>query len=232
MTLDLEPWNQLLQLYVNDCGRVDYQSWQNQGQHKLCQWLRKLSDLDLANLTSDQRLALWLNLYNALTIAQVLKNYPLDSIFPKLMGIPNLIAFWRFFQRSLYQIGGKNYSLNRIEHGVLRREFRDPRIHFALVCASVGCPWLRRQAYFPELVHIQLNEDAHRFINNPNKVIYCREENLLYLNPIFRWYRQDFLQVSGSVVDYLQIYLDIAVDSQVNLQIRYLDYDWSLNALQ
>lgn len=225
--MDLATWDNLLQEYVNESGEVDYQRWKVENEITLLQWLTQLSTIDLTTLESEELLAFWVNLYNALTIAEVLKKYPLDSIFPRVLGIPNILSFWAFFQRKIWSNGGNNYSLNQIEHSLLRKKFNDPRIHFALVCASVGCPWLRPEAYTPERVDIQLSEDAHRFIKNPLKVRYLSTENCLYLSLIFRWYRRDFEQVAPSVGEYVQTYLDIPLSESIT--IRYLPYDWSLN---
>ncbi|MGK7931720.1 MAG: DUF547 domain-containing protein [Microcystaceae cyanobacterium] len=227
MILNFTQWNCLLQQYVNELGQVDYQRWKKDHPTELTQWLIQLSKLDLSLLDSDELLAFWLNLYNALTISQVLDYYPIPSIFPKVWGIPNLIAFLAFFKRPLWQNAGKHYSLNYIEHQILRKQFDDPRIHFALVCASVGCPLLRQEAYTPQQVQQQLSQDAYRFINNPQKVHYVLEENCLYLSPIFRWYRQDFAKVTKSLTEYLLLYLEVSLPS--SFSCRYLSYDWSLN---
>ena len=108
--------------------------------------------MSLEELSTDDQLALLINLYNALTIQQVLAAYPIDSICPKILGIPNWLAFWRFFSRTVFAMNGTALSLNTIEHGILRKQFKEPRIHFALVCASMGCPVLRNEAYLPDIV--------------------------------------------------------------------------------
>ncbi|MGK7947051.1 MAG: DUF547 domain-containing protein [Microcystaceae cyanobacterium] len=226
MNLNFNQWHDLLQRYVNDLGQVNYQKWKTENPTLLNQWLTGLTELDLYTLETEELLAFWLNLYNALTISQVLERYPIKSIFPKVWVIPNLIAFLAFFQRPLW----RNYSLNQIEHQILRKQFNEPRIHFALVCASVGCPLLRPEAYTPQRIQQQLSEDVERFINNPTKVNYVAEETCLYLSPIFRWYRQDFRKVSPSIKEYLQPYLNISLPSSVS--IRYLPYDWNLNQLE
>ncbi|MBF2075350.1 MAG: DUF547 domain-containing protein [Synechococcales cyanobacterium C42_A2020_086] len=226
------PWDELLHRYVNQDGQVNYAAWQRESVSLLDDWLDQLSNrfynLSLtASLNSDARLALWINLYNALVIREVLKVYPISSIRPTVLGIPNWLAFFRFFQRSIYRIGNQEYSLNRIEHGILRPEFGEPRIHFALVCAAVGCPLLRPEAYQPDRVQDQLEDDAQRFINNPQKVRY--EPPVLYCSRIFQWYRPDFLRVSESVAAYIQSYLAAPILSEPSPTIRYLHYDWQLN---
>lgn len=226
--MSFQPWDELLHQYVDDRGLVDYRAWK-QSTSKLTDWLEELSLINPEQLSSDQQLALWLNLYNALTIRQILKRYPLKSILPKFFGIPNWIAFFAFFSRPIYSLNRQRYSLSKIEHDILRQQFSEPRIHFALVCASIGCPLLRNEAYTSDRVTVQLEEDAKRFINNLHKVYYDSEAEILYCSKIFKWYAKDFLQVANSIPEYIQIYL--ASDNALNAdtRIEYLDYDWSLN---
>jgi hypothetical protein len=226
---DFELWDRLLQEYVNDQGRVDYRRWQRSGYQDLCEWLDRISSSDPAELTTQQQLALWLNLYNALTIRQVLQQYPVRSILPSLLGLPNWLQFFLFFQRPVYRLNGEEYSLNRIEHGILRSQFQEPRIHFALVCASIGCPLLRNRAYFPDTVFDQLEDDAKRFIGNPDKVRFDPQTGTLYCSKIFKWYQADFLKVASSVPNYIEPYLQTSLPAAT--PIRYLHYDWSLNAI-
>ena len=229
-TIDLRIWDELLQRYVDDLGRVNYRRWKAEGADVLRVWLESLADLDLADFTdADARLALWLNAYNAIAISQVLEVYPIASIRPKVLGIPNWLSFLDFFTRSNTIVGGKKYSLNQIEHAILRPEFAEPRIHFALVCASVGCPLLRRGAYFPESVRTQLEADASRFIHNPDKVRYDAQKKTLYLSKIFKWYEEDFVKAAGSVADYVGGYLGPEAAVGDGWAIVFLPYDWNLN---
>lgn len=226
--LDFQPWNELLHRYVNEGGLVDYRAWQRSPQ-QLTEWLQQLSQTNLEQLSNSQQLALWLNLYNALVVRQILKRYPIETILPRLLGIPNWIAFWAFFSRPVYKISGDRYSLNNVEHDILRQKFSEPRIHFALVCAAAGCPLLRNEAYTPENVTTQLDEDARRFINNPDKVYYDREREVLFCSKIFKWYQRDFLQAAESIPQYIQTYLATDLPLNAAIPVKYLDYDWSLN---
>ncbi|MEG4331382.1 DUF547 domain-containing protein [Microcoleus sp. AT9_A2] len=229
-TIDFTIWDELLQRYVDDLGRVNYRGWKAEGADVLRAWLESLADVDLADGTdADARLALWLNAYNAIAISQVLEVYPIASIRPKILGIPNWLSFLDFFTRSNSIIGGKKYSLNQIEHAILRPEFAEPRIHFALVCASVGCPLLRRGAYFPESVRTQLEADANRFIHNPDKVRSDAEKKTLYLSKIFKWYGEDFVKAAGSVAEYVGGYLGPEAAVGDGWAIVFLPYDWNLN---
>jgi hypothetical protein len=224
-TMSYDVWNEMLNRYVNQQGLVDYRAWRAERQ-TLSDWLTEVTAGDPSRLDSHEALAFWINLYNGLVIEQVLLRYPIDSIRPEIWGIPNWLGFLRFFQRPVCKIGGQPYSLNDIEHGTLRRTFREPRIHFALVCAAKGCPLLRPEAYWPERVEQQLEEDAQRFIRNPDKVRH--QAPVLYCSKIFQWYGQDFAQAAGSVPAYVQRYLSINTPEN-QLQLRYLKYDWGLN---
>ena len=232
-TIDFRIWDELLQRYVDDLGRVNYRRWKAEGADVLRVWLESLADVDLADFTdADARLALWLNAYNAIAISQVLEVYPIASIRPKVLGIPNWLSFLDFFTRSNTIIGGKKYSLNQIEHAILRPEFAEPRIHFALVCAAVGCPLLRRGAYFPESVRTQLEADASRFIHNPDKVRYDAQKKTLYLSKIFKWYEEDFVKAAGSVAEYVGGYLGPEAAVGDGWAIVFLPYDWNLNRVE
>lgn len=233
MTPDFTLWDQLLRRYVDAQGRVDYGAWKAEQYEALDLWIRSMESIDLAS-DLDTQLAFWINLYNALTIRQVLERYPISSIRPSFLGIPNWIAFLRFFETQIFTLGEERYSLNRIEHGVLRGKYKEPRIHFALVCASIGCPLLRSQAYQPDQIQDQLNEDVRRFINNPDKVRLDSgsdsRSKILHCSKIFKWYRRDFLSVSPSVQDYIYYYRDQVLPAiRAITPIRYLPYDWSLN---
>jgi hypothetical protein len=228
--INFTAWDELLNQYVDSQGRVNYRAWKAESSQALNQWLADIEEVDIRSMSHpDERLALWINLYNACTIASILERYPISSIQPKIFGIPNWIGFAWFFYRPAHKVAGRYYSLNHIEHQILRREFDEPRIHFALVCASIGCPLLRNGAYWAESVRVQLEDDAIRFINNPDKVRYDSQTQTLYCSKIFKWYRSDFLKVAPSIPDYIRPYLksDSAIASSI--PIAYLNYDWSLN---
>lgn len=227
--INFTPWNQLLQEYVNDQGQVNYRRWQRESAGALDDWLKSLRSVDLRQLSSDDKLALLINLYNALTIQRVLAVYPIESIRPTRLGIPNWLAFWRFFNRPLFQLQDQSLSLNTIEHGILRQEFKEPRIHFALVCASMGCPVLRNEAYWPDIVEAQLETDANNFIHNTDKVLFDQNSGVLYCSKLFKWYGQDFLQVAPSVPAYISQYLTEYPEVAEAEAIQYLSYSWDLN---
>lgn len=227
MSVQLDRWDQLLQCYVNPQGRVNYRAWQSESATALADWLQHIAAENWQSGSEDEQLAIWLNLYNALVIQAVLQRYPIASIQPKVLGVPNWIAFLRFFTQPVFAMSGHRYSLNDIEHRIIRPRFREPRVHFALVCAAIGCPLLRHEAYHPERVRQQLEDDADRFIHNSAKVRY--EAGVLYCSKILKWYRKDFLAVSASIPDYLHRYLTDIDVLNAEVPIHYLRYDWNLN---
>lgn len=225
--INFSTWDQLLREYVNNEGQVNYQRWRLEAQAELTQWLNSISNFQLQQLSTNEALSLLINLYNALVIDQVLKQYPIASIRPTLLGIPNWISFLQFFTKQIYTLDNQRITLNDIEHKILRQHWEEPRIHFALVCAAKGCPLLRNEAYQPSQIYDQLEADATRFINNPNKVKYIPELNLLQCSKIFKWYKKDFLQVTPSLTAYISRYLSVTIPTSV--RVKYLPYDWSLN---
>jgi len=217
----------MLRTYVKD-GQVDYAQWQIESSQSLTQWLDSVRNVDIFQLERLEAIAFLINLYNALTIEQILQKYPVDSVRPKILGVPNMASFLLFFSKNVYTLNDQQISLNNIEHDILRDRYQEPRIHFALVCASESCPQLRSSAYLPEQLEQQLTEDAQQFINNPAKMRYDEASKTLYCSKIFKWYEADFVAQAGSVIDYIQPYLNpqkIAADAK----IEYLPYDWSLN---
>ncbi|MCP9916952.1 DUF547 domain-containing protein [Cyanobium sp. ATX 6F1] len=223
---DLLTWDQLLHHYVDRAGRVDYQAWSTHDPQTLARWLAQQS---AETHGREDHLAHWINLYNAFTIEAVLSAYPIRSIRPTLMGLPNWIAFLRFFQRRVYRLGRDRFSLAQIENRMLRQLSGDPRLHFAIVCASVGCPLLRSEAYTPERVEEQLEEDMIRFINNPAKVRFDPEGGVLYCSKIFKWYEADFLAVAPSLPAYILPHLRGLSPPVHEPRIAFMTYDWSLN---
>ncbi|NJR64879.1 MAG: DUF547 domain-containing protein [Leptolyngbyaceae cyanobacterium CRU_2_3] len=224
--MDFSRWNTLLHQYVDSQGRVNYLAWKQEQPDAIAQWIDRLEP---CYYQRDEQLALWINLYNALTIAAVLENYPIASIQPRIWGFPNWLGFLWFFYRRSHLVFGRRYSLAQIENQILRQQLQEPRIHFAIVCASIGCPLLRNQAYQPESVHQQLEADVGRFINNPDKVRYDSVSGILYCSQIFKWYRQDFLKGTPTIASYIAPYLKQDAALTEATPIAYLPYDWSIN---
>ena len=220
-----DRFDQVLQKYVDSQGRVDYAGLKSDPGT-----LESYLDLLAVNAPSDKAtfqtgLAFWINAYNALTIKGVLDHYPTTSV-------RKIRLFGGFFSRIKFQVGGRSYTLDNIEHDIIRYEYGDPRIHFALVCASLGCPILEKRAFVPETLEERLDNATAKFINNPEKVRLDRENRVLYLSKIFEWYTEDFEDTHDSVINFIAEYLpetDAAFLKKEKVQLQYLEYDWSLN---
>lgn len=209
-------WDQLLKNYVSSNGTVNYKEFKIE-RSKLNTYLNQVSkDPPSDQCPKNQEIAYWINVYNAYTIDLILQHYPVKSIRDINNGKPWDLEF--------ITIGGKKYSLNQIENDILRKKFSDPRIHFAINCASKSCPKLMNAAFTKEQLDVQLNTLAKAFINDPekNKI----SANKAEVSEIFNWYKDDFTK-SGSLIDFLNKYSDNKLSP--GAPISYLAYDWSLN---
>lgn len=226
-------WTQLLTRYVQD-GVVDYASLANGGQEQLQAYLDSLESVspqEFARWDRNEKLAFWVNAYNAYTVRLILDHYPIDSI--RSIGLFPNSAFRRDFI-PLGHLSGQDeeISLDEVEHGILRPEFKEPRIHFALVCAAKGCPKLRAEAYRAQELDRQLDEAAREFLRNPEQNRYDASTNTLYLSSVFDWFAEDFQQAAGSVPAFVARYLEEDAAENVRARqprIEFLDYDWDLN---
>ena len=222
------PWDDLLRTYVTD-GAVDYKRWQTEAADVLDGWLAKVSTVNVEQLETAEGIVFLINLYNAVVVQQVLRQYPIESVRPEIGGlVPNWISFLSFFKKKVYCLNGRDVSLDNIEHDILRKRYAEPRIHFALVCAAKSCPPLRSGAYFPQQVFEQLEEGAQQFVNNPEKVRYEATQNVLFCSKIFDWYEKDFLTQANSVADYVQRYWQ-GSEFSPGVSVEYLPYSWALN---
>lgn len=219
-----ELWDQLLKKNVSNEGNVDYQGFIADSV-TLNQYLKLLSNNppNPIDWRDAEQLAYWINAYNAFTVKLIVDNYPVASIhdLDPTLYVPLINTVWHI---KFFNIGGEEFNLDRIEHDILRKKFDEPRIHFAIVCASYSCPPLRNEAYTSDRIMEQLEDQAVKFINNPkwNRIT----EDSLELSSILKWFKSDFTK-KGSLIDFLNSY------SKVNIHegaiIHYLDYNWSLN---
>jgi hypothetical protein len=219
-----EEWTSLLEKHVRADGMVDYAGFvADRG--VLGKYLDKLSEgmPDPENWSENERLAFWINAYNAFTVKLIIDNYPVESIkdLNPAIAIPMVSTVW---QKKFFSIGGKDMSLDEIEHDILRKEFDEPRIHFAINCASVSCPPLRNEAYVAGRLDEQLEDQAVQFINDPSRNQLDPEEP--GLSRIFSWFGGDFRK-NGSLVEFINRYARIPLKEDAD--ISYLPYDWDLN---
>ncbi|WP_420460464.1 DUF547 domain-containing protein [Neolewinella sp.] len=208
---DHTAWDELLRKHVSAAGRVDYVGFQRDAA-ALDTYLTTLAEETPGeDWSRDESLAYWINTYNAYTIKLILDNWPLESI-------RDINEPW---DKKWIALAGKTYSLNQIEHEIIRPTYREPRIHFALVCAARSCPPLPNQAFTAQNLNELLDQRARGFIND--EALNVTQEEVVRVSPIFDWYGQDF----GEVREYLNKYL--TTDIPDGKEINYLDYDWSLN---
>jgi hypothetical protein len=212
----------LLKQYVNQ-GMVDYRGFKNE-EVVLDQYLKDLENTDSRKLSGSERFAFYVNAYNAWTIKLIL------SAYPGLKSIKELGSFLSTpWKKKIARIDGEVLTLDAIEHDILRKQFKDPRVHFAVNCASQGCPPLRPEPYQGNILNRQLEEMAAAFLNDPARNYL--DGNTLYVSSIFKWFAEDF---NNDIVGYFLKYAredfkKRLEDNRDKIKIKYLDYDWSLN---
>jgi hypothetical protein len=229
--IDHAPWEQLLTKYVNVDGQVNYQGWKRSSSDVglLDQYLNHLSTArrNVAS-TRESKLAFWINAYNAVTIRGILREYPTTSIrnhTPKLWGY----HIWKDLQ--LY-VGGEPISLDAMEHEILRK-MSEPRIHFAIVCASIGCPRLLNHAYRADQIDAQLNLNAKDFFSRRQNFQYDIGRKQFRMSAILNWFGDDFGSTQQAKLRRISAWLptpESAGAAKRNaVSVSYLDYDWNLN---
>lgn len=239
----------VLKTFVHD-GSVDYAGLQKNraGIDRFVSDINSVNQEEYSKWTRNQQLAFWINTYNGWLLQTVINHYPIKKRF-----LPGLI----FPENSVQQIpgiwkgittkaAGEDVSLDRIEHKILRAQFKEPRIHFAIVCASHGCPLLRNVPYLPATLDEQLDQAARDFLNNPAKVDIDPAKREVALSHIFKWFSEDFVRFAGEdwkknystdkagplafVCKYRAPAECDALKTQ-SYSVKYLDYDWSLNEM-
>ncbi|GIW82721.1 MAG: DUF547 domain-containing protein [Gemmatales bacterium] len=228
--VDHSSYDALLQRYVDDQGMVAYAQWkQNAADLKqLDDYLARLGCVDLQSSASkNDRLAFWINAYNALTLKGILKEYPTSSI----RNHTAKIAGYNIWKDLLLWVDGQYYSLDDIEHSILRR-MGEPRIHFAIVCASKGCPQLWNHAYSGKNLDAELTANARRFFAKPANFRADAQNRTVYLSQLLQWYGRDFASTSAGQLQRLRPYFPHPEQLgwlNGKVTVRYLPYDWSLN---
>lgn len=218
-----ELWDTLLQTHVSPEGKVNYKGF-IQDSLKFNAYLKLLSanHPNDKNWSTDERLAYWINAYNAFTVKLIVDHYPTESIKDIKKGIPFVSDVW---QINFFEIEGKSYNLNNIEHGIIRKRFAEPRIHAACNCASFSCPRLRNEAFTAARLNEQLDDQMRYFINNKTKNELDADNPKM--SKIFKWYGGDFKKTGKSVREYINQYAKVKIKKGAD--IDYKDYIWTLN---
>lgn len=215
-------WDKLLKKHVDNKGMVDYKGFK-QDRNELKKYLDLLSkNAPSSKWSKDEKLAYWINAYNAYTVELILEHYPLKSIkdIGSSIKIPFVNTPWDV---KFIEIGGKKMDLNNIEHGIIRKQFSEPRIHFALVCAAKSCPPLRNEAYTADKLDKQLDDQGRDFLNDPTKNIVTKDKATI--TKIMDWYGGDFKK-KMPIKDWINKYAKTKLETD---NISYMDYKWALN---
>ena len=219
-------YGDLLNQYVRD-GLVNYEAFKrHEGQLKI--YITELARVEKSEFNGwkqEERLAYLINLYNAVTLALVLEHYPVESI-------REIRSFLKGpWKQPVVPLFGKKKTLDYLEHKVMRKKYADPRIHFALVCAALGCPALRSEPYSPYKLEGQLEDQGRIFLRDTDKNYVDHRTQTLYLSPIFKWFKSDFKSVGG-VQTFVAPYFDkkgrIFLRT-AEYKIHYTRYNWRLN---
>jgi hypothetical protein len=237
----MEDYDRLLHTYVTDDGWVDYGGLARE-RGVLNKFLDALGSAPQDSFKDDaERLAFWINSYDAFTLADVL-----DLVYGKHQGVQKVEGF---FNGRKHLVAGEHLTLDEIE--TRGRNLHDPRIHFAIVCASTSCPKLQRFAYKREVLNRQLEQAARQFFGDQNRGLrFDSEKNELYVSPILKWYAGDFTGASGGsgrmwalvkaavsgneLLNFISKYAPADVADRIKRNpptLHYFEYDWSLNSL-
>ena len=242
-------YGNLLQRYVNDKGLVDYRGMLKE-KGKLDAFASRMATMkrsDFDTWKEPDRIAFWINAYNALTLKTIIEHYPIQPTFPARFRFPansirHIPGVW---DKLAFEVMGQNLTLDNIEHDILRKHFNEPRIHMAIVCASKGCAPLRNEPYTGERLDAQLKDQTIRFVANPKKISLDTQKGVVGLSPYFKWFGEDFIRTYGTSaqftglsekerasLNFISTYLSLPQQKYLakgNYTIKYLDYDWSLN---
>jgi len=229
--IDHSLWQSVLDDYLveDDSGinLIDYEGLQGDNDGRIASYINELSSIDPLNLDKPNQKSYWINLYNALTVRLVVENYPIQTITE----LGESLLSRGPWNDKLLQINGRALSLNHIEHRILRPLFNDYRIHFAVNCASIGCPNLSPRAFTAENIEDHLTQLTVAYVNHPRGLRF--ENGQLHLSSIFHWYQDDFAEDEQGLLDAISRYTDDETSARIkNYQGNIaFDYDWKLNGL-
>ena len=227
--IDHNAWDELLSSYAvmgdEDIVLVDYAAIEDGGKDALDSYIASLEQVEISEYPRDEQFAYWVNLYNAATVQVIVENYPLDSI--RDIG---LLGQGPWKDKSI-TVEGRELSLDDIEHAILRPIWQDVRIHYAVNCASIGCPNLALKAYRSDLLEEMLDEAAVAYVNHRRG--FAERDGELIASNIYDWYQSDW----GTEQDVLAHAREYANEETAELlqDAEYIDgydYDWSLNDSQ
>jgi hypothetical protein len=227
----LSDWAGLLVTHVRPSGdgisRVSYAAWKASAADlsALDGVVRQLASTRVSALPRPEQFALWVNLYNAVTLQVVLERYPVASIRDIR---PNPVSIGPWGSKRV-AVEGRELSLDDIEHRILRRQWREPRVHYAVNCASIGCPNLMPRPWVAATLDADLDAAARAYVNHPRGVRVVGEGRVR-VSSIYRWFREDFGNSDAGILEHLRQHAAPALAQRLaGARIAGHDYDWSLN---
>jgi len=216
-----DAFTELLSKNVDETGKVNYQGFIDE-KDKFTEYLNLLtSNKPTDKWSKNAQLAYWINVYNAFTIKLVSDHYPIASIKDIKNGIPFVNTVWDI---KFIEFPDEKIDLNKVEHGIIRKDFDEPRIHFAVNCASYSCPRLLNEAFEADKLEEQLSKMAKDFLADERKNIITKDK--LQLSKLFSWFKGDFTN-DETLIEFLNKYAPVQIDE--NAEIDHLDYSWELN---
>lgn len=230
--VDHAAWDAFLARHVHPgedgVHHVSYAAAKGADEAALADYVRMLEGTDVDALDRDEQFCFWGNLYNARTVLLILEHWPVRSI-TEIRISPGLFSFgpWR---RKLMEVKGEALSLDDIEHRIMRPIWRDPRVHYVVNCASIGCPNLKRTAWRPATLEADLEAGARDFVNHPRGVT-VRANGRIVVSSIYTWFREDFGDSDTGVIAHLLRYAEprLAAALRARNRIDGDDYDWAIN---
>ena len=220
-------FDRLLKEFVDDDGMVDYHGIRGgiEDLNLYLNFIEKVSPISNPELFPNRadKMSYWINAYNALVLKTMLD-------FPMALGIRDIPLIEGVFWRKRFVVGGERMSLNGIEHDVLRKEHNDPRIHFAINCASISCPPLHNNIFKSNNLDRMLDDRARVFLNDPRYIRIDHKNSTIYISKIFRWFKKDFIDQSGTIQSYIFQFLENQDERVLGYKIKYLRYSWLLNS--
>lgn len=230
-SIDHSEWAIILETYIDATAEDGvnlffYSEVTDADKKRLKGYITFLAQIDPTTLNKNEGFAYWANLYNALTVDLILDNYPVESIKDIK---PSVFAFgpWKM---DVVKISGQQLSLDDIEHGLLRAYWTDARIHYAVNCASIGCPNLRAKPFNGQSLERDLESAARTYINHPRGAHFDSKGRLV-LSSIYDWFKEDFGETDSVIIAHISLYADDDLASKLSStkKIHKYDYDWSLN---
>lgn len=229
---DYSEWGHILDRYYDPSKGMDYEGLKTHDAARLRRLRALMSTVDPAGLDRNEQLAFWINFYNISVVGLVVDHYPVESI--RDISTDPIIRL-NVFKKDRIPFQGREISLDYIEHEVIRPQFRDPRIHFAINCAAEDCPPIRPEPYRGATIDAQLDDQTRTFLNGLNGVRLTRSGDTInvYVTKIMDWFGEDFETWGGGRMPFLMRYLSASkskiVQEAAHVDLKYEDYSWDLN---